>query len=311
MGHYLAELAAAGCSGLVVELVRRWQDRLPQALVDAAHQHGMPLITLGEETKFVSVTEAVIARIRDAQLAELRATQAVHEVFTALTMSGAEPAEVLAEAARLTDRPVVLETLAHQVLAYAAAGRDPVALLSGWVERSRAAVQRGRTCYHPEPGWLTTVVGARGDDWGRLVVLCGGPPPNRYIAVAERAASVLAVNRLMDRERESLERQAHRALLTGVLRLGGTGRPVRQVDRARHPGGPPAGGHGRAPADRAGLRTGPGDPAVAAGPGRLARAGRPQGRSGGAGQRGRRHDGAGPGGAAGRGVRHACAQTGR
>lgn len=237
LGHYLAELAAAGCSGLVVELVRRWQDRLPQALVDAAHQHGMPLITLGEETKFVSVTEAVIARIRDAQLAELRATQAVHEVFTALTMSGAEPAEVLAEAARLTDRPVVLETLAHQVLAYAAAGRDPVALLSGWVERSRAAVQRGRTCYHPEPGWLTTVVGARGDDWGRLVVLCGGPPPNRYIAVAERAASVLAVNRLMDRERESLERQAHRALLTGVLegsvepddlsaRLTGLGIPV-------------------------------------------------------------------------------------
>ncbi|MFB9569590.1 PucR family transcriptional regulator [Saccharopolyspora hordei] len=219
LARYVDGLAAAGACGLVVELVRRWRDRVPDALVDAAHRHDLPLVTLSEETKFVSVTEAVVARIRDAQLAELRATHAIHETFTALTTSGAEPASVLREASRLLERPVVLETMAHQVLAYDAAGQDPVALLSDWSERSRAVVQSGRTCYDPERGWLTTVVGARGDDWGRLVVL-GPEPAHRHVVVAERAASALAVNRLVTRDRESLERQTHRTLITELLSGG-------------------------------------------------------------------------------------------
>ncbi|MFI0462505.1 MULTISPECIES: PucR family transcriptional regulator [Saccharopolyspora] len=214
--RYVDELAAVGACGLVVELVRRWRDRVPTALVDAAHRHDLPLVTLSEETKFVAVTEAVIARIRDAQLAELRATHAIHETFTALTISGAEPASVLREAARIAGRPVVLETLAHQVLAYDSAGQDPVALLAEWAERSRSVVQSGRTSYDPDQRWLTTVVGARGDDWGRLVML-GPEPPHRHVVVAERAASALAVNRLATRDRESLERQTHRTLITELL----------------------------------------------------------------------------------------------
>ncbi|WP_190815212.1 PucR family transcriptional regulator [Saccharopolyspora pogona] len=214
--RYVDELAAAGACGVVVELVRRWRDRVPTALVDAAHRHDLPLVTLSEETKFVAVTEAVIARIRDAQLAELRATHAIHETFTDLTTSGAEPASVLREAARIVGRPVVLETLAHQVLAYDSAGQDPVALLSEWSERSRSVVQSGRTSFDPDQQWLTTVVGARGDDWGRLVVL-GPEPAHRHVVVAERAASALAVNRLVTRDRDSLERQTHRTLITELL----------------------------------------------------------------------------------------------
>src|SRR5205823_6270941 len=98
--RYVDELAGAGAAGLVVELVRRWNDVLPAALRTAADRRGLPLITLARETKFVSVTEAVIALIRDAQLAELRAAEQVHETFTALTVAGAEPAEVLRQVAR-------------------------------------------------------------------------------------------------------------------------------------------------------------------------------------------------------------------
>ncbi|GAA4840379.1 PucR family transcriptional regulator [Saccharopolyspora rosea] len=217
LARYVGELASVGACGLVVELVRRWRDRVPPALVDAAHRHDLPLVTLAEETRFVHVTEAVAARIRDAQLAELRATHAIHETFTALTTSGAEPAEVLREATRICGRPLVLETWGHQVLAYDSAGRDPVALLADWSERSRAVVQSGRTCFDPDRGWLTTVVGARGDDWGRLVMLASDRPPHRHVVVAERAASALAVNRLVTRDRESLERQTHRTLLTDLL----------------------------------------------------------------------------------------------
>lgn len=215
--RYVDELAGVGAAGLVVELVRRWSDALPPALLSAADRRSLPLVTLGVETRFVSVTEAVIALIRDAQLAELRAAEQVHETFTALTVSGAEPAEVLREVARTARLPVVLETLSHDVLAYDSAGTDPTTLLADWRDRSRAVTVHKRTGYDERSGWLVTVVGARGDDWGRLVLLCPEPPPHPQVVVVERAASALAVHRLLARDRETLERQTHMTLLTELL----------------------------------------------------------------------------------------------
>ena len=218
--RYVDELAGVGAAGLVVELVRRWSRALPRALVAAAERRSLPLVTLSEETRFVAVAEAVIALIRDAQLAELRAAEQVHETFTALTVSGAEPAEVLREVARTARLPVVLETLSHDVLAYDSAGTDPTALLSDWRDRSRAVTVHERTGYHGDSGWLVTVVGARGDDWGRLVLVCSDPPQHPQVVVVERAASALAVHRLLARDRETLERQTHRTLLTELLAPG-------------------------------------------------------------------------------------------
>ncbi|TWP51854.1 PucR family transcriptional regulator [Lentzea tibetensis] len=214
---YVDDLAEVGVAGLVLELGRRWRDDVPQALVDAAERHGLPLVTLAQETRYVSVTEAVVALIVDAQLAELRAAEQVHETFTALTVAGAEPSEVLREVARTSGLPVVLETLGHDVLAYDAAGQDPSELLDDWGSRSRAVTVSERTAYHATSGWLVTVVGARGADWGRLVLLSPEAPPHRHVVVAERAASALAVHRLVARDRESLERQTHRTLLAQLL----------------------------------------------------------------------------------------------
>ncbi len=217
LARYVADLAGVGVAGIVVELVRHWSDKLPSGLVDAADKHSVPLVTLSRETRFVSVTEAVNGLIVDAQVDELRAAERVHETFTALTVAGAEPADILREVARLTEHPVVLETLAHEVLAYDTAGTDPGELLPGWPSRSRPVQVGERTGFHAGAGWLVTVVGARGHDWGRLVVVCGDPPPHRHVVVAERAASALAVHRLVAKDTDSLERQAHRAILTELL----------------------------------------------------------------------------------------------
>lgn len=218
--RYVDELAGVGAAGLVVELVRRWSEEVPAALRAAADRRSLPLITLSRETRFVAVTEAVIALIRDAQLAELRAAEQVHETFTALTVSGAEPAEVLREVARVARLPVVLETLSHDVLGYDAAGTDPSELLADWRSRSRAVAPAERTGYDADAGWLVTVVGARGNDWGRLVLVSPEPPAHPQVVVVERAASALAVHRLLARDRETLERQTHRTLLTELLAPG-------------------------------------------------------------------------------------------
>ncbi|HEY0641428.1 MAG TPA: PucR family transcriptional regulator ligand-binding domain-containing protein [Pseudonocardiaceae bacterium] len=218
--RYVDELAGVRAAGVVVELVRRWNDELPPALVAAAERRSLPLVTLARETRFVTVTEAVGALILDAQVEELKAAEAIHERFTALTVSGAEPAEILREVARTAGLPVVLETLSHHVLGYDAAGERPAELLANWEMRSRAVTVPGRTGYDEEAGWLVTVVGARDDDWGRLVLLSPEAPSHRHTVVAERAASALALHRLVARDRDSLERQTHRSLLAALLTAG-------------------------------------------------------------------------------------------
>jgi PucR family transcriptional regulator, purine catabolism regulatory protein len=217
LAAYVADLDNVGVAGLVVELGRRYATALPAALVRAAEGRGLPLIALARETRFVAITEAVHARVVDAQLDELRASEVVHETFTELSVEGAEPAEIVRQAARMSGRPVVLENLTHQVLAYEAPGTDVHDLLSGWEPRSRGVTTAGRTGHDVRTGWLITTVGARGHDWGRLVLVCGKEAGPRDTMLLERAASTLALNRLVERDRESLERQTHRTLLTGIL----------------------------------------------------------------------------------------------
>ncbi|MBS2962847.1 PucR family transcriptional regulator ligand-binding domain-containing protein [Actinocrinis puniceicyclus] len=220
LARFIADLAGLGAAGLVVELGRRYPQAPPKPLLLAAEKHRLPVITLGRDTRFVTITEAVHARIIDTQLAELRASEEVHQTFTELAVEGAEPSEVVRQIAKMADRPVVLENLAHQVLVYDATGSTDEALLDGWEGRSRAVRPASRTAYDERSGWLTTVVGARGQDWGRLVIVCDGvaaPAPTRLVMLAERGAATLALNRLMQRDRESLERQTHRTLLTAIL----------------------------------------------------------------------------------------------
>ncbi|MFF4652417.1 PucR family transcriptional regulator [Streptomyces sp. NPDC001380] len=222
LARYVRELSEVGAAGLVVEFGRRYFDTLPRALVQAAEQYGLPLVALRRELRFVAVTEAVHALVVNAQLEELRSSEAVHQTFNELAVEGAEPAEVVRQVARMAGAPAVLENLAHQVLAYDAAGRDAEALLEDWERRSRGVRPEGRTGYDPRTGWLVTAVGARGHDWGRLV-LAGEPGPlpeelpHRHTVLLERGAATLALGRLLVRDRESLERQTHRTLLSGIL----------------------------------------------------------------------------------------------
>ncbi|MEE4540895.1 PucR family transcriptional regulator [Streptomyces sp. V4-01] len=214
---YVDALADVGAAGLVVELGRRYPARLPGPLVRAAERRRLPLVALGHEVPFVAVTEAVHAMVMDAQFAQLRASEEVHRTFHDLAVEGAEPAAVVRQAAVMAGAPVVLENLAHQVLVFDPAGREPGPLLDGWERRSRALAPAGRTGHDARSGWLVTTVGARGSDWGRLVLLGSGAAVRRHGVLLERAAATLALGRLLDRDRESLERQTHRTLLSGVL----------------------------------------------------------------------------------------------
>ncbi|MGC4864532.1 PucR family transcriptional regulator [Micromonospora sp. DT53] len=237
---FIGDLADVGVSGLVVELGRRYVSGVPRVMTAAAERRGLPLVELRRATPFVRITEAVHALIVDAQLTELRATEEIHQRFNDLSVEGADAAEVIRQAAELSGCPVVLENLSRQVLGYDPAGESAELLLDGWEQHSRRIRPAGRTAYDADSGWLVTTVGARGQDWGRLLLrwpASGDVPsaraieptaasPTRLTILIERAASTLALGRLIRRDAEGLERQIHRTLLTALLDHS---RPVDEV----------------------------------------------------------------------------------
>ncbi|MGI5244222.1 PucR family transcriptional regulator [Dactylosporangium sp. CA-139066] len=229
--RYIADLAEVGACGLAVEMGRRYAQRLPAVMVRTADELGFPLVELHRGTPFVAITEAVHSMIIDAQLAELRATEEIHQRFTDLSVEGAGPAEVVAQAAALAGAPVVLENLSRQVLAYDAAGGSAELLLASWEAHSRAIRPAGRTAHDAASGWLVTAVGARGQDWGRLLMRVPSADP-RYVILIERAASTLALGRLIDPDPEGPHRTLLHALLNHTM-------PVEEVTlRARALGVP-------------------------------------------------------------------------
>ncbi len=216
---FIHDLAEVGVAGLVVELGRAYKAAVPKVMAAAAQKLGLPLIELRRSTPFVRITEAVHGLIVDAQLSELKAAEEIHQRFTELSVEGAEPAEVVHQAAQLSGCPVVLENLARQVLAFDTAGEKAELLLDSWEQHSRRINPSGRTGYDPEAGWLATMVGARGQDWGRLLLRFDGAAaaPSRLVILIERAASTLALGRLIRRDVEGLERQLHGTLLSALM----------------------------------------------------------------------------------------------
>jgi purine catabolism regulator len=186
---------------------------LPAELVGAAEHSGLPLIELRRVTPFVAVTQAVHTLILNARMQELIASDEAHQAFTELTLAGQGPQQVVELVAAMADRPVIYENLVHQVLAYSGGSGDPDAVLAEWEGRSGAAPPGGAA--DEGDGWFAVSVAAPGGGgWGRLIMLCDRAPTQRQRMLLERGATALVINRLTDRDIDSLERQSHRTLLT-------------------------------------------------------------------------------------------------
>jgi PucR family transcriptional regulator, purine catabolism regulatory protein len=214
---YVADLAAAGAAGLLVELGPQHHRSLPGPMAGAAERHGLPLVNLTRNVDVVDVAEAVHTRIIAGQVEKLQASEQLHAIFTELSLEGATVARVVREAARLSGVPVVLEDLSHRVVAFDAPTGTAEDVLAGWEQRSRATVSTGRHTYHAATGLLCARLAARGEEWGRLVLVCADPPTTRQRMVAERAATTVALTRLIEREHDSLARHAERSLLDAIV----------------------------------------------------------------------------------------------
>jgi len=220
---YLESLAAAGVAALAIEAGRRF-DRVPSAMAEAADRLGLPLILLRHEIKFVRVTEEAHSFIINSQLSELRSRQEIHETFTEMAIEGASTSDIVRQAAIMAHRPVLLSSRGRQVLAFETGDVAASLVLGNWKEVSGGIPVAGRTRFLPgEPGWLVTSVGARGETWALLAMMePTGRSPDRAYSILDRAAVGLALNHLVDRDRETLEMQAQRSFLSDLLTGGQT-----------------------------------------------------------------------------------------
>lgn len=210
---YVDQLADVGAAGLVVELGHRYR-KVPEELVAACRAREVPLVELARGVRFIDVTQTVHALILDTQGALLRRGRDIQDIFTALTLRGAGPEELVHTTAELTGAPVVLEDLTHRVLMCDLLGRPYEPVVSAWSRRSRAAPTLEKIAPSGPEGWLIAPVQDHNGPWGRLVLLEGrlnAEPDPEHVLVLERAAVALTMARLAGPA--WWERRAHRSVL--------------------------------------------------------------------------------------------------
>jgi purine catabolism regulator len=210
---YVDQLADVGAAGLIVELGHRYR-KVPDELVAACRAREVPLVELARGVRFIDVTQTVHALILDAQGALLRRGRDIQDIFTALTLRGATPEELVHITAELTGAPVVLEDLTHRVLMCELLGRPYEPVVSAWSRRSRAAPTLEKIAPSGPEGWLIAPVEDHHGLWGRLILLDRrqGPEPDpEHVLVLERAAVALTMARLSGPA--WWERRAHRSVL--------------------------------------------------------------------------------------------------
>lgn len=218
---FIAGLVAAGVAGLVLELGVHYR-YVPAIVEQAAREHGLALVALHREVKFVTLTEAVHSRIISEQTEALRARDEVRERFTALSLRGSPADFIVHQLAQTLGAAVVLENLAHEVVAAEVPPAAEAELFADWEARSRAAhrdhEQRRRDGVPAGADeWLIVPVEARGIRWGHLIALPGPAHPAGRVSVLEQGAIALALGRLADGGADEWTRIGRQRLVDALL----------------------------------------------------------------------------------------------
>lgn len=233
LAAFVDALVAAGLSALFIELGAHYR-YVPAVVVESARARGLAVVALRREVKFVTVTEAVHRRIIADQSAALRARDEVRARFTALALRGSPADYIVHQLSQTLAAPVVLESLAHDVIVAEVPPAREEELLARWEVRSRlahrdlAADVPGSRRDAPRSGaregvrdhagpWLIVPVEARGVRWGYLIALPGPAHPAGRAAVLEQGAIALALGRLTAGDADEWARVGQRHLVDGLL----------------------------------------------------------------------------------------------
>ena len=201
---FLTRLDRAGAAGFVLEIVD--EEGRPSAvdrevLTQAVQGLDFPVILLAARARYVRVTQAAHRLLIGEQLARVERARRVHEVFTDLSLRGADEQLIVDTTAELIGTAVVLEDATHRVLAFNPASSSPGDLLDGWPRSSRQQV----------------TVGMRGRRWGRLVAPFADAADDHASEVLERAGQAITLVRMATQNERDLLQHASDALLHELM----------------------------------------------------------------------------------------------
>jgi purine catabolism regulator len=221
LNRIIRDLAAVRVAGLVIEL-GQVVPSVPYACVQEAERVGLPLIVLHREAQFVQVTEEVQTAIVDRRADSLSRIDDLTSDLARLLLHGAASSELLHRLVLLVGNPVVLEDLAHQVIAVADPEDRVDEILQSWPRHARSLhedpdrVGWGRT--KSSPGCLWCVVTIRDEQLGRLHLLEMSKQSSGVDAsILDRAAAAIGISLLIDRSPGVVADRARRSLISDVL----------------------------------------------------------------------------------------------
>jgi PucR family transcriptional regulator, purine catabolism regulatory protein len=209
---YVSELADAGVAGVVMTVGWRYAD-IPAAMVEEAELRGLPMVRL-EPVPFVEVTEQVHSEIIGRQLLLLRKAESIGRTFTELVLHGSSPRSLVEGLGRIVNRPVILETMAHQI----------VDVATTWEVHARAGHRSDAVPLQIDDGsdpagcaW--TAIPLRDDPWGRLHVLHADDQLDEIDRLAlDRAGIAAALMLLSQRDADQLVDQVGADLIDDAVR---------------------------------------------------------------------------------------------
>ncbi|MFM1651473.1 PucR family transcriptional regulator [Brevibacillus sp. B_LB10_24] len=115
--QFIPRLARRGLSGVAIH-TGFYLREIPQALIETANRHGLPLIEIPVELNFSHVTKAILQPIVNRQFETLAYSQAIHEQMIRISLSGGGLAAIAGELARLTKGNVTIrDAFGHQFAA--------------------------------------------------------------------------------------------------------------------------------------------------------------------------------------------------
>ncbi|MFI0817392.1 PucR family transcriptional regulator [Streptomyces sp. NPDC021098] len=229
---FIRRLADAHAAVLVIELAGRMFDSMPQAVVEEAEAAGLPLVGLTDEIPFVETSAQVHEVLVGMRVKQMIAEEATSQAFMDLLLADEDYVGVVRELARRTGHPVVLEDVAHQMLAYGGATPEADQVVNEWSAHSRAiherhypVVTQGTEASAASAASFREVVPCarqpvilRGESWGWLHLLHGKVrPAPAELRTLERAAAAVAISLLSERESGARASQRQTALLNRLL----------------------------------------------------------------------------------------------
>ena len=231
----IEKLAAKGVAGVVLA-VPHFVEHFPAESIEAANQHGFPLIEVPWEVPFSEITQCVHRELLSQQSRSLERSDQIHRQLTEAAVSGDGLQDVAQVLGGVLDRSVqiysIQGTLLADFIASPCGTHNPPFASSVFLALSAGGgikvmdSQTRAVRWHPRPSRLATktqsvvgsVVRSRTERLGYVLVAEGNPPLNEIdLRAIEHAATVAALQISHQRELSAQETRMGHALVASLI----------------------------------------------------------------------------------------------